>query len=253
MTPFLTSPLLTAAGVTHGFFTRDGGASQGLYASLNCGPGSKDDPAKVAENRRRVALSLGLAPDRLFTPYQIHSDRAVTAPWTRDRPHADAVVTNRRGIGCSILTADCAPVLLIDPQAGVAAAAHAGWRGALGGVIENTLRAMTGSGAQIDRIIAAVGPVVGPRSYEVGDDFELHFLTHDPTSAPRFAPGSAVHKRLFDLPGYVLDRLSQAGVRQAEWIARDTLAEPNVFFSHRRAVLTGEADSGRLISVIAVA
>lgn len=252
-TPFLTSPLLTAAGVAHGFFTREGGVSKGRYAALNCGPGSKDDPAHVAENRRRVALSLGLAVDRLYTPYQVHSARAVTAPWTRERPQADAVVSSRQGVGCSVLTADCAPVLLIDPQARVVAAAHAGWKGALGGVLEDALRLMSNSGAKAERVIAAVGPTIGPASYEVGAEFEATFLDQDPRSAPRFAKAAARDKRRFDLPGYVLDRLARAGVRQAEWIGADTLAEPERLFSHRRATLDGEIETGRLISVIAFA
>ena len=251
-TPFLTSPLLAAEGVSHGFFTREGGVSKGLYASLNCGPGSRDDPAHVVENRRRVALSLGLAVDRLYTPYQMHSARAVTGPWTRERPQADAVVSNRKGVGCSVLTADCAPVLLFDPQARVVAAVHAGWKGALDGVVEDALRLMAGSGAKAERVVAAVGPTIGPDSYEVGAEFEETFLAQDPRSAPRFAKAAARDKRRFDLPGYVLDRLARAGVRQAEWIGHDTLAEPETLFSHRRAVLAGEAETGRMLAVIAL-
>ena len=250
--PFLTSPLLTDAGVAHGFFTREGGVSEGRYGSLNCGPGSRDDPAHVAENRRRVALSLGVAIDRLYTPYQVHSARAATAPWTRERPQADAVGTSRKGVGCSVLTADCAPVLLADPQAGVIAAVHAGWKGALGGVLEDALRLMLNSGARPERVVAAVGPVIGPASYEVGEDFEAAFLRDDPRSASRFAKAAARDKRRFDLPGYVLDRLARAGVRQSEWIGRDTLAEPETFFSHRRSTLAGEPETGRLISAIAL-
>ena len=249
-TPFLTSPLLSDAGVRHGFFTRDGGASEGRYASLNCGPGSKDDPAHVAENRRRVALALGLAVDRLYTPYQVHSARAVTAPWMRERPQSDAVATNRKGVGCSVLTADCAPVLLADPAAQIVAAAHAGWKGALGGIVEDTLLRMKEMGAKTERIVAAVGPVIGPRSYEVGEEFEATFLQQDPRSAHRFAKAAARDKRLFDLPGFVLDRLARAGVRNAEWIERDTFAEPDLFFSHRRAVQAAEPETGRMIAVI---
>jgi hypothetical protein len=251
--PFLISPLLADAGVVHGFFTREGGVSEGLYGSLNGGPGSNDEPSHVIENRRRAALALGLAVDRLYTPFQVHSARAVTAPWTRERPQGDAVVATRPGVGCCILTADCAPVLLADPMARVVAAVHAGWKGAVGGVLEDTLALMKRCGANPDRVIAAVGPVIGPQSYEVGDDFEATLLVRDPRSSPRFAPGDAIDKRRFDLPGYVLDRLERAGVRQAEWIGRDTLAEPEVFFSHRRSVLAGEPETGRLMSVIALA
>lgn len=252
VTEYLTSPILTAAGVAHGFFTRQGGVSEGAYDSLNCGPGSKDEPEKVTENRNRVAKALGLAIDRLYTPYQTHSARAVTAPWTRERPQADALVSNRARVGCSILTADCAPVLMADPEARVVAAAHAGWKGALGGVVEDALRVMKSAGARAERVVAAVGPTIGPQSYEVGEDFEAHFLREDPRSGARFAKTPARDKRLFDLPGYVLDRLARAGVKQSEWIGRDTLAEPDTFFSHRRATQAGEAETGRLISVIAL-
>ena len=250
MPPFLTSPLLTAAGLRHAFFTREGGVSAGLYASLNCGPGSQDDPALVAENRRRAAAALSLAPDQLFVAYQVHSARAVEAPWSGERPQADAVVTTDSRVGAGVLTADCAPILLADRQAGVVAAAHAGWKGALHGVIEDALRQMIDRGAQPSRIVAAIGPVIGPRSYEVGEAFEAEFLATDPASASRFAPGSAADKRLFDLPGYCLDRLSRAGVVQAEWIGADTLDDEARLFSHRRAVLRGQAESGRLLSVV---
>ena len=250
MPPFLTSPLLTAAGVRHAFFTREGGVSKELYESLNCGPGSKDDPAAVAENRRRAAEALGLEPAELFTAYQVHSASAVSAPWPGDRPQADAVVVTGPGVGASVLTADCAPILMADVAARVVAAVHAGWRGALDGVIEDALRLMAEHGAQPGRVIAAVGPVIGPASYEVGEDFEARFRDGDPVSRSRLAPGATADKRLFDLPGYCLDRLTRAGVAQAEWIGADTLADERRLFSHRRAVLRGEPESGRLLSVI---
>lgn len=250
MVPFLASPLLTAAGVRHAFFTREGGVSTGLYASLNCGPGSKDDPAAVAENRRLAATALDLTAGQLFVAYQIHSAMAVAAPWTGERPQADAVVVAEPGVGAGVLTADCAPILLADPQAGVVAAAHAGWKGALDGVIEDALRLMIDRGAKLDRVVAAVGPTIGPASYEVGEDFEAGFLSGDRASAARFAPGGSPDKRLFDLPGYCLDRLRRAGVTQAEWIGADTLADEAHLFSHRRALLRGEPESGRLLAVV---
>lgn len=258
MTPLdpLTSPRLTALpGVRHAFFTRRGGVSRGLYDSLNCGPGSKDDPDHVRENRRRAAACFDLGPERLLTAYQTHSARALTVaePWADDRPEGDAVVADHSGVVCGALSADCAPVLLADPVARVVAAAHAGWKGALGGIVESTVAAMAVLGARPERITAAIGPCIGPASYEVGSDFLARFTDVDgPTAARFFGPSAAPEKRLFDLPAYVLDRLSRAGVAQAEWIGADTLPDEPRFFSNRRAVRRNEGDYGRLLSAIAL-
>lgn len=248
----ITHPLLTNAGVRHGFFTRQGGVSTALYDSLNTGVGSKDDPAAVAENRRRVAAWMGGTPDDLAACYQVHSAIAhvAEAGWRGHRPKGDAAVTARPGVICAVLTADCAPVLLADPKAGVVAAAHAGWKGALGGVLEATVEAMRGQGAKPSRTIAIVGPTIGPDSYEVGADFEARFLDEAPGSGRFFRPGAAADRRLFDLPGFVLWRLEQAGVGQAAWTGDDTLPDEARFFSNRRAFLRGEPDFGRMMSCI---
>jgi YfiH family protein len=248
----LTSDLLgRAPGVRHAFFTRRGGVSEGVYASLNLGAGSRDDPAAVKENRARAAAHFGAAPDHLLTCYQIHSAVAVVAegPWA-DRPEADAVVSGAPGLVLGALAADCAPVLLADPEARVVGAAHAGWRGALGGVIEAAIEKMAGLGARPERMLAAVGPCIGQGSYEVGLEFLEAFTGKARGAEAFFAPGRAADKRQFDLPGFVLSRLADAGVGKAEWIGRDTYAEPDLFFSNRRAVHRGETDYGRLLSAI---
>ncbi|MGZ8363659.1 MAG: peptidoglycan editing factor PgeF [Caulobacteraceae bacterium] len=249
--PVLTSPLLNLDGVRHAFFTRRGGVSTGLYDSLNVGVGSKDDPDAVRENRRRVADHFDQPPEHLLTAYQVHSPDAVIAagPWD-DRPHADAVVTATPGLVCGAMTADCAPVLLADAEARVAAACHAGWKGALTGVVEATVARMTELGAQPRRIRAVIGPCIGPGSYEVGLDFLDRFQTEAPGASRFFRPAAAPGKHLFDLPAFVLHRLNAAGVTQAEWIGADTLADEARFFSNRRAYLTGASDYGRLISAI---
>ena len=249
----LTSPLLSALpGLRHGFFTRRGGVSERLYASLNVGRGSRDDPAAVEENRRRAAEALGAGPDTLLTGYQIHSATAltVTAPWGAERPEGDAVVTAAPGLMCGALSADCAPVLIADAEARVVAAVHAGWRGAVGGVVGSAVAALEALGASASRMVAAVGPCIGPDSYEVGLEFLDRFETEDAENARFFRPGAQGDKRLFDLPAYVLGRLAQAGVPRTEWIGRDTVSEEAMFFSNRRAVLRGEADYGRLLSAI---
>ena len=250
--PTVQSRLLAGVrGVRHGFFTRQGGVSTGIYASLNVGVGSKDDAAAVTENRARAAATFGVEADRLVTCYQIHSAVAVTtdAPFP-ERPEADAVATRTAGLMCGALSADCAPVLIADPEAGVVAAAHAGWRGALGGVVQSAVRAMEDLGADPGRMIAAVGPCIGPASYEVGLEFQAGFTDVSPGFERFFRPGARTEKRMFDLPSFVLDRLKTAGVSDAEWTGHDTCAEEDLFFSNRRAVLRGEADYGRLLSAI---
>lgn len=250
--PTLRSPLLAdLPGVRHGFFTRAGGVSEGLYASLNVGLGSGDDPVAVVENRARAAAAFGVRPQALLTAYQIHSAIAVTADAPFDeRPRADAVASATPSLMCGALAADCAPVLIVDPEARVVAAAHAGWRGALGGVVAAAVEAMTALGADPARMRAAVGPCIGPRSYEVGLDFLQAFTSESPDHARFFRPGARDDKRLFDLPGFVLERLRASGVGEAEWIGADTYAAPERFFSNRRALHQGEADYGRLLSAI---
>lgn len=250
----ITHPLLTAAGFAHGFFTRAGGVSTGIYEGLNAGVGSKDDPAAVAENRRRVALALGADADHLNGCYQIHSAvaRVADGPWFGERPEGDAVVSAEPGVLCSVLTADCAPVLLADPETRIVAAVHAGWKGALGGVVHSAVASMEALGASPRSILAVVGPCIAPASYEVGADFQDRFAHHDPGSGRFFHPGVTPDKRQFDLPGFVLWRLQQAGVGQAVWTGHDTCADEARFYSNRRAFQRGEPDFGRLISVIGV-
>jgi polyphenol oxidase len=240
--------------IRHGFFTREGGVSDGLYTSLNCGPGSSDKPEAVAENRRRVTAMLDLPEEALVTLYQTHSSDVVvvTEPWSPgNAPKADAMVTNRPGIALGILTADCAPVLLADGKAGIVAAAHAGWKGALGGVLENTVKAMVELGAKKPKIVAAIGPCIGHRNYEVGPEFPAPFLAEDPVNADYFAPSPArPGHHLFDLPGYISRKLAGLGVHEVTRVPADTLRDEARFFSYRRATLRGETDYGRQISVI---
>ena len=251
-TPLTADPLAVLPGIAHGFFTRHGGVSQGGYASLNCGMGSRDDPAAVRENRARVMASLSARS--LLTAHQIHSATAVIveAAWsTGDRPRADAIVTATPGLALGVLTADCAPVLFADPEAKVVAAAHAGWRGAIGGVLEATLAAMEQLGASKVRIEAAVGPCIGQPAYQVGFDFEEEFLKRDPGSAqffvrPRADSGARPH---FDLPGYVAHRLSRAGIAPMR-VSPCTFAQAEHFFSYRRSQARKEPDYGRQISAI---
>ncbi|HEX3406044.1 MAG TPA: peptidoglycan editing factor PgeF [Caulobacteraceae bacterium] len=251
--PTLVSPLLEGLpGVRHAFFTRQGGVSQGLFASLNVGRGSGDDPTDVAENRARAARALGRTAPQLSTCYQIHSARPVVtdAPLGDARPEGDAVVSRTPGVLCGALAADCAPVLIADPEARVVAAVHAGWRGALAGVVEAAVAAMATLGASPERMRAAVGPCIGPSSYEVGLEFLQAFTSAHAAHARFFAPGAIPEKRLFDLPGFVLSRLAAAGVTRAAWTGHDTLTDEARFFSNRRAVHRGERDYGRLLSAI---
>jgi YfiH family protein len=245
----LTSELL--AGTRHGFFTRRGGASSGVYAGLNCGPGSSDQREAVTLNRARVAAALGVAPERLLSLHQTHStDVVFVGPegWT-ERPRADAAVTATPGIALGILTADCAPVLLHDPEAEVVGAAHAGWRGALEGVLEATVAAMAKLGARPEAIRAAIGPTISQRAYEVGPEFLDRFLDEEAGHGRFFVPGHG-DRLHFDLPGFVLARLRAAGVADAGWIGACTHSDPERFFSYRRSTQAGEPDYGRLISAI---
>jgi YfiH family protein len=251
--PILASNL-SLPGIRHGFFTRAGGVSTGLYAGLNCGVGSKDDTALVLRNRSRVARNLG-AGDDVVTLYQTHSATAMTvdAPVSRDDlPRADAVVTRTPGLAIGILTADCTPVLFADCAAGVVGAAHAGWRGAAGGVLEAAIAAMETQGADRGRIAAAVGPTISQEAYEVGADFESALAAADVESAAFFAPGSN-GKSYFDLPGYVVHRLRRAGVADIERQTLCTYGNEAQLFSYRRATHRQEPDYGRQISAIVVA
>lgn len=237
-------------GVRHGFFGREGGASTGIYASLNAGTGSRDDPEAVAENRARIAASFDIAPSRLIGVHQVHSPDAVfvAAPWEGERPHADALVTTTPGLALSILTADCAPVLFADAKAGVIGAAHAGWKGALAGVLENCVALMRKHGAH--DIAAAIGPCIHQASYEVGPEFEARFGEAEAANARFFTPGGG-EKSLFDLPGFCAMRLEALGVA-AEIMQLDTYARPDQFHSHRRSVREELSDYGRNCSAIAL-
>lgn len=237
-------------GVPHGFFTRKGGASSGVYAGLNCGFGSADQREIVATNRNRVAAAMDVAADQLVGVHQVHSADVVTVTAaTADKPKADALVTNVPGIALSVLTADCQPVLFADPHAKVVGAAHAGWKGALGGVLEETLKAMEALGATRDNINVVIGPSISQAAYEVGPEFFEDFLAEDPLYARFFAQGAG-DKMQFDLPAFGLMRLRGAGVREAAWTRHCTYADPDRFYSYRRTTHRREADYGRLIAAI---
>ena len=237
--------------VPHGFLGRKGGVSTGILAGLNVGLGSNDDPAAIAENRRRAVAAV-LPGAQLVTVHQVHSADAViaTAPFADDaRPHADALVTDRRGLLLGILTADCVPVLLADAEAGVVGAAHAGWKGALGGVTDATVAAMEKLGARRDHIAAAIGPCIARASYEVDDAFAQRFEQADPANERFFFSGKPGHQQ-FDIEAYVLSRLANAGIGRIEALGLDTYADEAAFFSFRRATHCGEPDYGREISLI---
>lgn len=241
------------AGVAHGFLGRRGGVSDGLCAGLNVGLGSGDDRERISENRRR-AIEAVRPGGRLVTVHQVHSGDCLYAaePWPDDgRPQADAMATDRPGLVLGILTADCAPVLLADREAGVVGAAHAGWKGALGGVVEATVAEMERLGADRSRIAAAVGPCIARRSYEVDEDFLRRFAETDPENERFFASGREGHHR-FDLEGFVLSRLAASGLGRIEALGEDTYSQPDRFFSYRRATHRGEPDYGRQISLIAL-
>ena len=247
MLEIITSDALPAR---HGFFTRKGGASSGIFAGLNCGPGSSDQSEVVAINRARVAEAMSVGAAHLVTINQVHSADVVTvtAPLA-DRPRADAMVSATPGMALGILTADCQPVLFADAKAHVIGAAHAGWRGTKDGVLEATIAAMECLGAKSDRIVAVIGPCISQAAYEVGPEFFETFTDDDPAAVRFFinGPGSRL---LFDLPAYGLSRLRNAGIAHAEWTRHCTYAAPDRFYSYRRTTHAAEADYGRLISVI---
>lgn len=247
--------LTALPGIRHAFFTRAGGVSEGLYASMNGGLGSEDAPERVAENRARMAKALGVAPEHFLSVYQIHSPNVVVAdaPWAAsERPRADAIVTRRSGIAIGIGTADCGPILFADAQAQVIGAAHAGWRGAFTGVLEATITEMERLGARRERITAAAGPMISQRNYEVGQDLIDRFLEADKDNARYFVPAARPGHAMFDLPGYVVDRLKRAGVAQIENLGLCTYADPAQFYSYRRATHRKEPDYGRHINAIAL-
>ena len=240
--------------IRHGFFTRQGGVSAGIYASLNCGLGSADDPALVAVNRARCADMLGVSPAGLVTAYQVHGTAVaeVTTPWMQGNgPRADALVTTSRGVALGILTADCTPILLADLKAGVIGAAHAGWKGAKAGVTDAVVAAMIRHGAKAGNIVAAIGPVIGPASYEVGPEFRQAFLDDDPGAAVFFHDGPRGRPH-FDLPGFVMHRLALLDLGGIDRIEADTCADADRFFSYRRSCLLHEPDYGRQLSAIAL-
>jgi polyphenol oxidase len=246
---------LALTGIRHAFFTRAGGVSSGLYATLNGGIGSQDDAGKVVENRARMAAELAVEPQRLLTAYQTHSPKVVVAeaPWTTEnRPQADAVVTRMRALAIGVTTADCGPVLFADPHAGVIGAAHAGWRGALTGVIEATVAAMERLGAAPGQIRAAIGPMIRQSNYEVGPDLVARFRAEDAAASRFFAPARRDGHAMFDLAGYIAVRLKRAGITAVEDVALCTYADPEQFFSYRRTTHRAEADYGRHVNAIAL-
>lgn len=249
------SPLLSAIpGLRHAFFSREGGVSEGLYASLNGGLGSNDDPAHVTENRRRMAEQLGVPSAQLISVHQVHSPDVVvaTGPWNGSpRPKADALVTRTEGLAISVTTADCGPILFVDPNARVIGAAHAGWKGALTGVLEATIDAMEKLGADRGGIVAAVGPLIRQHSYEVGQEFVERFIEADAENGMFFLPGKRDGHAMFDLAGFIRMRLENAGVLMIDDLGLDTYADDR-FFSYRRSVHRKEADYGRHVHAIAL-
>ena len=254
--PIEAQNLSSLAGIRHGFFTREGGISDGIYASLNCGLGSNDDKDRVLENRRRVAGALGARHGEVVTLYQVHGAYAQTVTSPADRgalPKADAVVSKTPGLAVGVLTADCTPVLFADVEAGVVAAAHAGWRGAVGGILEAAIAEMERQGARRASIYAAIGPTISPKVYEVGTEFMAEIVALERSNEQYFhfpVPGARAH---FDLPGFVNGRLARAGLAGFETVAPCTYGNESLFFSYRRSQGRNEGDYGRQISAIVVA
>jgi polyphenol oxidase len=256
LTPYQADNLAMTPGIRHGFFTRQGGTSTGLYKTLNCGSGSKDDRVAVNDNRARVAEHLGSHHGDVQTIYQVHSADVVIVDAIVDRetiPKADALVTRTRGLAIGVLTADCCPVLFADQEAKIVGAAHAGWKGAVGGVLEATLRAMESLGADRARIVAAIGPTINQAAYEVGKEFQDTFLTDDPANGRFFGRGAAGGKFQFDLPGFVHSKLQKSSLTRIEACAPCTYRNESLFFSYRRSTHRSEPDYGRQISAIVVA
>jgi YfiH family protein len=251
----LGSPLLSAIpGLRHAFFTREGGVSGGIYAGLNGGTGSNDDPANVMENRRRMAQQMGVTPEHFLTLFQTHSPDAVVAsgPWENaSRPRADAIVTRTEGLSIGVTAADCGPILFVDPNARVIGAAHAGWKGALTGVLESTVAAMEKLGAERSGIVAAIGPLIRQHSYEVGSEFVERFIAADSENALFFIPSTREGHAMFDLAGFIRMRLENAGVLMIDDLGVDTYADDR-FFSYRRSVHRKEPDYGRHVHAIAL-
>jgi YfiH family protein len=253
LTPFSSEPLAALSGIRHGFFGRKGGVSQGIYASLNCGYGSGDEPLLVEENRAAVTEFFGQKPDSLCTIYQIHSAEVVTLEkpcMPKEAPQADAMITKKPGVMLGILTADCLPILFADARHGVIGAAHAGWKGAFSGVIENTLAAMQALGAALEDMVVAIGPGIAQGSYEVGAEFRERFLLHEEANQIYFIHGNRADHYLFDLKAYAKDRLKASGVPSINLLAEDTCLQEDDFFSYRRATLRSEPAYGRQVSAI---
>ncbi|MBL8590572.1 MAG: peptidoglycan editing factor PgeF [Methylobacteriaceae bacterium] len=253
--PIIESPLLAGAGVAHAFFTREGGVSTGVYATLNGGVGSRDERAHVLENRRRMARALGVADDALLVPFQIHSADAIAvdAKWDVDhRPRCDGIVTATRGLALGVTGADCGVTLYCDPEAQVIGAAHSGWKGALNGVLEATIEAMERLGARRERIACALGPTIAQTSYEVGPEFRRAFLDVDAGNDRFFAPSPKPGHAMFDLPGFIAMRLTRAGVGRFENLGLDTYADETRFYSYRRTTHRAEPDYGRLVAAVAL-
>lgn len=252
---FLTTDLEKIKWLRHGFFTRIGGMSEGVYEGLNCAFSSQDKPDHIRANRAKIAETLDLEPENIITLKQIHSAKVivVTKPFGKNQPpEADAMVTATNGLGISVLTADCAPVLFASRKEKVIGAAHAGWKGAIGGVMEATIAEMEKLGAKKENIVAAIGPCIGPQSYEVGTDFQTPFLAQDADNAQFFKAAVKEGHLIFDLPGYVAHRLTRAGVSVVYDTKQDTLPNEQAYFSYRRACQRGEADYGRQLSIIAL-
>jgi YfiH family protein len=249
---YINATNLSHPGVRHAFFTREGGVSSGVYASLNGGTGSRDDPNSVRENRARMAATLGVSLDRFLVPFQIHSADAiiVNEPWQGARPHCDGVVTHVKGLALGVTGADCGVLLFSDAKAGVIAAAHAGWKGALTGIIEATVRQMEKLGAQRSNIAVALGPTIGAKSYEVGPEFVVRFVEAAQEHKRFFTPSERDGHAYFDLPGFIAMRANEAHVGSFKDLALDTYSDEARFYSYRRMTHRGEPDYGRLIAAI---
>ncbi|WP_439497710.1 peptidoglycan editing factor PgeF [Bosea sp. (in: a-proteobacteria)] len=252
---FITSPELAAEpGIAHAFFTREGGVSTGIYASLNGGLGSNDNPAAIAENRARMAAHMKVAPTHLVSVHQVHSADAVvvTGPWDGDKPRADAMVTTAHDVALGTSTADCGPILFADSEAGVIGAAHSGWKGAFTGIVGATVTAMEKLGARRERILAVLGPTISAKAYEVGPEFVERFKSENATYARFFHGSERPAHAMFDLPAFIALRAQEAGIGRFIDLGLCTYGDENRFFSYRRTTHRNESDYGRLISAIAL-